>query len=85
MDERTNIPQDEAEQKPSTHISATIITNNEATIIKRCLKSLEGIADEIIVVDSGSTDGTPAICRKDGCQVYQRRFPGYGIQRQYAA
>lgn len=85
MDERITIPQDEAEQIPGTHISATIITNNEASIIKRCLKSLEGIADEIIVVDSGSTDGTPDICRKAGCQVYQRRFTGYGIQRQYAA
>ena len=40
MDERTTIPKDEAEQIPGTHISATIITNNEASIIKRCLKSL---------------------------------------------
>ena len=85
MDERNTLLQDEAGQTPGKHISATIITNTEAANIKRCLKSLEGVADEIIVVDSGSTDGTQEICRKAGCEVYQRRFTGYGIQRQYAA
>lgn len=66
-------------------ISATIITHNEARNIERCLNSLIGIADEIIVVDSLSTDGTADICRRYGCKVTERPFTGYGSQRQYAA
>lgn len=68
-----------------TFISATIITRNEAHNIERCLNSLIGVADEIIVVDSLSTDGTPDICRRYGCKVTERPFAGYGPQRQYAA
>lgn len=65
-------------------ISATIITYNEERRIEACLRSLNGIADEIIVVDSFSTDGTVDICRRYGCKITQRRFQGYGAQRQYA-
>ncbi len=65
-------------------ISATIITYNEARRIEACLDSLEGVVDEIVVVDSFSTDGTPEICRARGCKVTSRKFTGYGIQRQYA-
>ena len=65
-------------------ISATIITYNEEARIEACLKSLAGIADEIIVIDSFSTDATLEICRRHGCKITQRRFPGYGAQRQYA-
>lgn len=65
-------------------ISVTIITYNEADRIEGCLDSLEGIADEIIVVDSMSTDGTADICRRRGCKVVERRMGGYGAQRQYA-
>lgn len=66
------------------HISVTIITYNEEHRIEACLKSLQDIADEIIVVDSFSTDRTVEICNAYGCKVTQRRFPGYGAQRQYA-
>ncbi len=65
-------------------ISVTIITFNEANRIEACLDSLNGIADEIIVVDSMSTDGTADICRRRGCKVVVRRMGGYGAQRQYA-
>lgn len=65
-------------------ISATIITRNEASRIEQCIRSLSGIADEIIVVDSFSTDSTVDICRELGCKVSQRPFQGYGAQRQYA-
>ena len=65
-------------------ISATIITLNEAANIERCLNSLIGVADEIIIVDSFSTDATVDICRRYGCKVSQRAFTGYGSQRQYA-
>ena len=65
-------------------ISATIITKNAADTIERCLKSLAGVADEIIVVDSYSTDATVDICRRYGCKITQREFQGFGSQRQYA-
>lgn len=65
-------------------ISATIITYNEENRIKDCLDSLQGIADEIIVVDSHSTDRTVEICRERGCRVVERKLAGYGAQRQYA-
>lgn len=66
------------------HISATIITFNEEHRIEACLESLKGIADEIIVVDSFSTDRTAEICASHGCKVVKREFPGYGAQRQFA-
>lgn len=66
-------------------ISATIITKNAADTIESCLCSLKGVADEIIVVDSFSTDDTLEICRKHGCKITQREFHGFGSQRQYAA
>lgn len=65
-------------------ISATVITFNEQDNIERCLCSLVGVADEIIVVDSFSTDHTLDICRRYGCHIAQRTFDGYGAQRQYA-
>lgn len=68
------------------YISATIITYNEAARISECLDSLRlgRLVDEIVVVDSGSTDDTAEICRRAGCRVYVRPFNGYGIQRQFA-
>lgn len=66
-------------------ISATIITLNEEANIERCLNSLSGVVDEIIVVDSGSTDATVDICRRYGCHISERPFSGYGSQRQYAS
>ena len=65
-------------------ISATILALNEEHRIAACLESLEGIAEEIIVVDSGSTDRTADICREHGCMVTMRHFDGFGAQRQYA-
>lgn len=66
-------------------LSAVIITKNEERNIERCLNSLIGVADEIVVVDSMSTDATVDICRRYGCRVTSRPFTGYGSQRQYAA
>ncbi len=67
-----------------TKISATILTYNEERRIEACLESLRDIADEIIVVDSYSTDGTLDICRRYGCKITQRELSGFGAQRQYA-
>ncbi len=66
------------------HLSATIITRNEEKNIERCLQALNGVADEIIVVDSYSTDRTLDICRRYGCKITNREFQGFGSQRQYA-
>lgn len=65
-------------------ISAVIITYNEERNIGRCLASLEGIADEIVVVDSLSTDATQEICRKHGARVYERSFTDFADQKNYA-
>lgn len=65
-------------------ITATIIALNEQSRIGECLESLREVADEIIVVDSFSTDDTVKICTDHGCRVTQRRFDGFGAQRQYA-
>ncbi|WP_207511425.1 glycosyltransferase family 2 protein [Longitalea luteola] len=62
-------------------ITAVIITHNEARNIQRCLASLKTVADEIIVVDSFSTDGTVAICQQEGAIVKQQAWLGFGPQK----
>ena len=65
-------------------ISVIIITKNEAHNIKDCLTSVSW-AEEIIVVDSGSTDGTPDICRQfSNCRVIDTDWPGFGPQKNRA-
>jgi glycosyltransferase involved in cell wall biosynthesis len=66
------------------YLSAVIITLNEERNIKTCLESLEGIVDEIVVVDSFSTDSTQQICESYGVQFIQRQFDGYGNQKRFA-
>ncbi len=51
-------------------LSLCMIVKNEADIISGCLKSVKGIADEMIVVDTGSTDGTAALAENMGAKVY---------------
>ncbi|MBE0649277.1 MAG: glycosyltransferase family 2 protein [Bacteroidales bacterium] len=65
-------------------ISATIIAFNEERNIERCLQSLQGVADEIIVVDSLSKDKTVEICEKYKTKVFQHPFEGYGSQKNFA-
>ena len=65
-------------------ISATIITFNEQKNIARAVKSLD-FADEIIVIDSGSTDRTVTIATQAGAKVIQNPFIGYGQQKNFAA
>ncbi|MCH9643972.1 MAG: glycosyltransferase family 2 protein [Gammaproteobacteria bacterium] len=64
-------------------ISVIIITRNEAHDIVRCLKSVS-FADEIIVLDSGSTDDTVALAQQYTPHVFSTDWPGYGIQKQRA-
>jgi glycosyltransferase involved in cell wall biosynthesis len=65
-------------------VSAIIITLNEAAHIGACLDAV-GFADERIVVDSGSTDGTPELARAHGARVIVRDWPGYAAQKNAAA
>ena len=67
-----------------TKLSVAIITFNEQKNIDRCLNSLKGIADEIVVVDSFSTDKTQEICSKYSVRFEQHPFEGYSEQKSYA-
>ena len=74
-------------EAPSTRstISAVLITKNEASQITPCFRSLTGWVDEIVVLDSGSTDATLDIARQHGAKVFVREdWKGFGIQRQRA-
>jgi len=64
-------------------ISAAIITKDEERNIERCLRSL-GWVDEIVVVDSGSTDRTLEICEKHGCRIVKTEWLGFGPTKQIA-
>lgn len=69
---------------PALNISATIITFNEAANIREACESLAW-ADEIIVVDSGSDDQTREIAAACGARVINRDWPGFALQKQFAA
>lgn len=64
-------------------ISVTIVAHNEAERIGACIDSVSW-ADEIIVVDAGSTDGTQEICRKRGALLIRRPWEGYAAQKNFA-
>ena len=66
-------------------ISAVIITFNEEENIARCLESVVGVVDEIVVVDSFSTDSTKKICESKGVRFIERSFEGYVNQKNIAA
>ncbi|MCH2224557.1 MAG: glycosyltransferase family 2 protein [Crocinitomicaceae bacterium] len=65
-------------------ISATIITLNEERNIERCIRSLQSVVDEIIVLDSNSTDKTEEICNRLGVRFIQREWEGYSATKNYA-
>jgi glycosyltransferase involved in cell wall biosynthesis len=65
-------------------ISVTVITRNMAHCLERCLQSVAW-ADEIVVVDSGSSDATLEIARRYAHQVVHHDWPGYGAQKRHAA
>ena len=64
-----------------TKISAVIITFNEEKNIGRCLDSLKEVADDIVVLDSYSTDKTQAICKEKGARFFQHIFDGHIEQK----
>jgi glycosyltransferase involved in cell wall biosynthesis len=64
-------------------LSAVIITLNEEQNIGRCIDSILGVADDIVVVDSGSTDQTEAICQEKGARFIIHAWKGYIEQKNY--
>jgi len=67
------------------NISAVIITLNEERNIERALASLASVADEIVVVDSGSTDRTREIAERAGARFLTHSWQGYAAQKDFAA
>lgn len=68
-----------------TKLSVVIITYNEAKNIASCIASFTGLADEILVVDSYSTDETPSIAESCGARILQHVFQGHIEQKNWAA
>ncbi|HCX98834.1 MAG TPA: hypothetical protein DG754_01730 [Bacteroidales bacterium] len=66
------------------HLSVVIIALNEEKYIEQCLRSVIDVADEIVVVDSFSTDSTLDICRKYDVKIIQQKFLGYRNQKNFA-
>jgi glycosyltransferase involved in cell wall biosynthesis len=65
-------------------ISVVIITFNEQKHIARCIRSVKAIADEVVVVDSGSTDSTQQIANEEGAKVVVNSFKGFTVQKNFA-
>ena len=65
-------------------LTVSIITLNEEKNLERTLKSVQDFADEIVIVDSGSTDKTEEIAKKFGAKFVYQEWLGYGAQRNKA-
>ena len=65
-------------------LSGVIITFNEERDIERCLQSLVNVVEEIVVVDSYSTDNTKSICQKYNVTFIEQKFLGYIEQKNFA-
>ena len=66
-------------------LTICIVAQNEQENLPRVLKSVQEVADEIVVVDGGSTDRTAAIAKEHGARVVQRAFTTHADQKNYAA
>jgi glycosyltransferase involved in cell wall biosynthesis len=65
-------------------LSCCIITQDEGDRIERCIRAVRPIVDEIVIVDSGSTDDTVAKAEALGAKVFFHAWDGYGPQKRYA-
>ena len=66
-------------------LSVCIIAQNEEENLPRVLESIAGVADEVVVVDGGSTDRTLEVAREHGAKVFCRAFTNHADQKNYAA
>lgn len=64
-------------------LSVVLITFNEGHHIAKCLKAVQAVADEIVVIDSGSTDDTIEVCKAYGAKVISHRWCGYSAQKNF--
>jgi glycosyltransferase involved in cell wall biosynthesis len=65
-------------------VRAVVLTFNEATFIEGCLASLASLTDDVVVIDSGSTDQTREVAAELGARVVCRPWSGFAAQRQVA-
>ncbi len=65
-------------------LSICIITKNEEKDLPRCLESVKDLADEIIVVDDGSTDHTKEIAKKYGAKIFEKKLDSFAEQKNFA-
>lgn len=65
-------------------LSVFIIAHNEVDRIGATLRAVRGLTDDLVVVDSGSTDGTQALAESLGARVLHHPWPGYGPQKRFA-
>lgn len=63
--------------------SLFLITNNEEARLGQVLEAVRGLSDDVVVVDSGSTDDTVTIAEAHGARVFHRDWTGYGAQKRY--
>jgi glycosyltransferase involved in cell wall biosynthesis len=69
---------------PVPNLSIFIIARNEADRIGRTIAAVRALSDDIVVVDSGSTDATVGIAEASGARVIHNAWPGYGPQKRFA-
>ena len=67
----------------ANNLAVVVATKNNLRTIGECLESIQGLYDHLLVVDSGSTDGTIELCRSRGAEVIHRPWPGMVAQRQF--
>jgi glycosyltransferase involved in cell wall biosynthesis len=73
----------EVDETMTQHLSVFIIALNEADRIGSAIKAVRDLSNDIVVIDSGSTDGTPALATALGARVIHHDWPGYGLQKQF--
>lgn len=64
-------------------LSIFLITRNEEARLGQVLDAVRGLSDDLVLVDSGSTDGTKAVAESHGARVFHRDWTGYGAQKRF--